>query len=149
VNNSTTFDKIAEQSSWYGKQARRNHSRYVMLKSTQIVFAASIPVVCIAAPGDVQRWASAALGALIGVIEGFIQLGQYQQNWLLYRATRSALEREVILHSGKAGPYLGASDPDALYIERSDAIVSGEYSRWLASQEQAASTKGTGQIGAS
>ncbi len=141
MSNKTPFEAISEQSDWYGERASRNLSRYKLLKGAQIVFAAAIPVVSVAAAANAQRWASAILGALIGIIEGMIQLGQYQQNWLLYRATRESLKREEFLHSAKAGPYAGAADPDILFIDRSDAIVSGENAKWLASQEQSRSKK--------
>jgi hypothetical protein len=120
----------------------------VWLKITQIDFAAAIPVVSVAGAENVQRWITAALGALIGILEGLIQLGQYQLNWLLYRATREALKPEDFMHSGKAVPYPGAPDPDALFIERCDSIMSGKNLKWLASQEQAASTKGIGEASA-
>ena len=142
---SKALEKISQQSSWYGLQAQRNHFIYMLLKGTQIFLAAAIPVVSVVDHGDSQRWVTATLGALIGILEGLIQLGQYQHNWLLYRATREALNREDFLHSGKAGPYSGAPGPDTLFIERCDAIISGENLKWLASQEQAASTKGTGE----
>jgi Protein of unknown function (DUF4231) len=145
VDNATTVEKIGQQSAWYGERARRARSRYVLLKGTQIVFAAAIPVIAVAAAGNVQRWTTAVLGALIGIIEGFIQLGQYQQNWLLYRATREALKREEFLYSAKAGPYTGAQGPDTLYAERCDAIVSGENSKWLTLQEQSDSRKDAGK----
>jgi hypothetical protein len=87
------------------------------------------------------RWPTAVLGALVGVIEGLIQLGQFQQNWLLYRATRESLKREEFLHEAKAGPYSAANDPDTLYFERCDAIISGENTRWLDSQQQSAAKK--------
>jgi len=141
VSNTTPFEKISQQSAWYGERARSDRARYTMLKSAQIFFAAAIPVVSVAAAGDSQRWAVAILGALIGIIEGLIQLGQYQQNWLLYRATREALKREEFLHSAKAGPYSDVPDPDTLYFERSDAIISGENSRWVTSQEQTSAKK--------
>ena len=140
----TAFEKITQQSSWYGARAQHNRSVYIVLKGTELVFAAAIPVVSVAAAGEAQRWINAVLGALIGIIEGLLQLGQYQQNWLLYRATREALKREERLYTGKAGPYSGISESDALFVERSDAIISGENSKWLASQEQAASGKQAG-----
>src|SRR5258708_35423318 len=141
MSDSPPFEMVSQQSTWYGELAHRDRSSYIALKTIQIIVAAAIPVVAVGAVGDIQRWTSAISGALVGIIEGVIQLGQYQQNWLLYRATREALKREELLHSGKAGPYAGVPDPDALLIERSDAIVSGENSRSLASQEQAASRK--------
>jgi Protein of unknown function (DUF4231) len=132
----TPLDSIRDQSTWYGKKARSNRSIYVAFKIVQIVMAASIPVVSVAVAGDVQRWTSAILGALIGIIEAILQLGQYQQNWLTYRATREALRREDLLHSAKAGPYSGQPDPDGVYVQRADTIMSGESAKWLASQEQ-------------
>jgi hypothetical protein len=113
----------------------------MVMKGTQIFLAAAIPVVAVSSPSNVQRWASAILGSLIGVIEGLIQLGQYQQNWLLYRATREALKREEFLHCAKAGPYSNTPDADTLYVERCDAVMSGETTKWLASQEQASGKK--------
>jgi hypothetical protein len=133
---STTLDRIREQSAWYGKNARHNRSTYITFKMVEIVMAASIPIVSVAVAGDLQRWTSAILGALIGIIEAILQLGQYHQNWLTYRATREALRREDFLHSAKAGPYSGQADPDAVYAERADMIMSGESSKWLATQEQ-------------
>ena len=138
---SSILDHIREQSAWYGKKARDNRYTFFTLKAIQIVMAAAIPVVSLGATAVIaQRWTNALLGALIGIVEGILQLGQYQQNWLLYRATREALRREELLHSANAGPYTGRSDSDALYVERADAIMSGESSKWLASQEQRSST---------
>jgi hypothetical protein len=132
----TALDRIRELGAWYGKKARRNRSIYVAFKIVQIVMAASIPVISVAVAGEVQRWTVAILGALIGVIEAVLQLGQFQQNWLTYRATREALRREDFLHSAKAGPYSGGTNTDVIYVERADAIISGESAKWIASQEQ-------------
>jgi hypothetical protein len=138
---STPFDRITSQSKWYGDKSQKNRTIYARLKGTQIVLAAAIPVVSVAAASDAQRWTSAGLGALIGIVEGFLQLGQYQQNWLLYRATREALKREEFLYGAGAGPYAGVAAKDELYIERCDAIMSGENAKWLATQQKVASEK--------
>jgi hypothetical protein len=141
AKSATPFDRITKQSTWYGDKSAKNRTMYVRLKSAQLILAAAIPVVSVAAASNPQRWTSAGLGALIGIVEGFLQLGQYQQNWLLYRATREALKREEFLYSAGAGPYFDAASRDALYIERCDAIMSGENSKWLATQQQALSEK--------
>jgi len=137
----TPFEMVSKQSTWYGDSARTNQSRFMALKTSQIVIAAAIPVVSVAAVGETQKWTNAVLGALIGIIEGILQLRRYQQNWLLYRATREALKREELLHTAKAGPYAGVADPDTLYFQRVDAITSGENTKWLSSQEQSGSKK--------
>jgi hypothetical protein len=107
------------------------------MKTLQISLAASIPVVSVFATATVQRGINAVLGALVGVIEGILALGQYQQTWLLYRATREALRREELLFSESAGPYAQASsNATQLFIERSDAIMSGETGKWVSAQQQ-------------
>jgi hypothetical protein len=138
TSNISASETLAQRSEWYGQRAHHNRSVYVLLKGMQIVCAAAIPVVSVAGPANVQRWTTATLGALVGIFEGFIQLGQYQQNWLTFRATREALKREEFLFSAKAGPYSGVQDPDTLYVNRCDAIISGENTKWLSSQESGA-----------
>ncbi len=136
----TPFDKLREQSAWFSKRAVSSRTTYLWLKGTQIVLTALIPVVSVLWAGDLQRGLSALLGAGVGIIEGLLQMGQYHQNWLLYRGTREALKREEFLYQAKAGPYAGAADRDTLYFERCDAVVTGENSKWLA-QQQAGGSK--------
>jgi hypothetical protein len=132
----TTLDKVREQSAWYGNKARRNRRYFFVLKSLQIVTAAAIPIVSLSGQFLGEKWMTAILGALIGIIEGILQLGQFQQNWLLYRASREALRREDFLYSARAGPYLGIADPDGLYASRADTIMSGENLKWFSAQQQ-------------
>jgi len=107
------------------------------MKVAQILFAAAIPIVSVFSHADAQRYASAILGAAVGAIEAILQLGQYQQNWLLYRATREALRREELLYTQNAGPYTQAGDDASrIFVERADAIMSGENTKWIASQQQ-------------
>jgi len=138
---SASLEEISKRSKWYGDKATAKRTTYVRLKGLQVVFAASIPLVSVAAASQGQRWANASLGALIGIIEGFLQLGQYQQNWLLYRSTREALKREELLHSAGVGPYAGAANKDDLYVERCDAVMAGESSQWMVAQQQGKSEK--------
>jgi len=136
-----SLEEISNRSKWYDRKATAKRTTYVRLKGFQLVLAASIPVISVAHTGEWQRWASACLAALIGIVEGFLQLGQYQQNWLLYRGTSEALKREELLHNAGVGPYAGAANKDDLYVERCDAVMSGESSQWMVAQQQAKSEK--------
>jgi hypothetical protein len=136
-----SIEAVQKQSEWYGTRARSSQKVFVRLKALQLLMAAAIPVVAVAASGDGQRWTSAILGALIGIVEGILQLGQFQQNWLLYRATREALRSEERLYTGGAGPYAGLPQPDIAFIERCEAIMSGEHAKWLTAQQVPAKEK--------
>ena len=106
------------------------------VKTAQIVMAAAIPASAALVPDEkLIKYISAALGALIGIIEGVLQLGHYHENWVSYRATREALKREDLLFQGNAGPYATSEGPERLFIERSDVIMSGESANWLNSQK--------------
>ena len=132
------IEKIAVQSDWYGKQARQSRSRFIGWKSVQIVLAATIPIISIGNGQDfqiTQRWLTGSMGALIGIIEGILQLCHYQENWLLFRATREALRREDLLFTSRAGPYANIPDAETQYVERTDAIMSGENVRWTSLQQ--------------
>lgn len=138
---SASLEEISKRSKWYGDKAQAKRSTYIRLKGLQVVLAAAIPLISVAAASEWQRWANASMGALIGIIEGFLQLGQYQQNWLLYRATRESLKREELLHTAGVGPYATVANKDDLYVERCDAVMAGENSQWVLTQQQGKSNK--------
>jgi hypothetical protein len=136
-------DPIVRESEWYGAKAHSCRLTYLRLKGFQIVVTAFIPVCAALRPG---AGVSAALAALIGVAEGILQLGRYQDNWLRYRTTREALKREERLYDAAAGPYAGAADARRLYVERTDTIVSGEQGRWLSLQQGSGRDKAEGTV---
>jgi len=135
MSDTTITQEIEDQSQWYGARARSNRRYFFILKAVQIIIAAAIPVVALAGSSTSGKWVTAILGALVGIVEGILQLGQFQQNWLLYRATRQALKRESFLYAAQAGPYIGATELEKLYAVRCDAVMSGENSKWLVAQQ--------------
>jgi hypothetical protein len=68
---------------------------------------------------------TAALAAVVVIIEGVLQLNQWQTNWVLYRATAEALKHEKYLYLSEAGPY-GGRDRDRVLAERVEGLVSQE-----------------------
>ena len=85
------------------------------------------------------RWITGGLGLLITVLEGVLQLNQYQQNWVSYRSTCEALRHEKYVYLGKASPYSEAADPHALLAERVESLVSQENAKWLVARQDSKS----------
>ncbi len=100
----------------------------------QIVTAAAIPV---AAGESAPAWLVGGAGALIVVLEGLQQLGQYQQNWTSYRSTCEQLKHEQYLFLARAGPYAGVADPEAVLAGRVESLVSQEHATWVSGREEA------------
>jgi hypothetical protein len=132
-------ERLDEQLRWHDDKAVRSQRAYVGLKFVQLTAAATVPVAAALTAGEAV---TAALGAVILVIEGMQQVGQYHHTWITTRATCEALEREKHLHLAHAGSYARARSPDRLLAERVEAIVAGQMSGWAATQEQIRSEEG-------
>lgn len=141
----TVFQRLEDQIAWYSRKSAESQRRFKWLKGLQLVTAASIPV---AATASVHAGVLAGLGAAIVVIEGFLQLNQYQQNWSAYRSTAEALKHEKHLFLGEAGPYDGAARPRTLLADRIEGLISQEHAKWVSARaESAKRTAGQGGAG--
>jgi hypothetical protein len=56
---------------------------------------------------------------------------QFNENWLNYRRTWDALQREPYLRDARIGDYENASDRNAVFVERVEAVSSEEGKEWL------------------
>ncbi len=129
------LSRLEDQAAYYEAKARRYARAFKGFKTLQIVAAAAIPVeVALAAPS----WLSAALGALVVVVEGLQQLNQYQPLWVSYRATAEALKRERSHYLAAAGPYAASPDPRVLLAERVEALLNQEIAAWVRTRKDAA-----------
>jgi hypothetical protein len=81
-----------------------------------------------------QQWLVPG-SVMITLLEGLLQLNQYQQNWTAYRSTCEALKHEKYTCLSKAAPYGKLEDPHALLAERIESLVSQEYAKWASVQQ--------------
>lgn len=56
---------------------------------------------------------------------------QFNENWLNYRKTWDALQREPYLREAAVGEYREVVDRNVLFVERIEAIASEEGKEWL------------------
>jgi hypothetical protein len=129
-----TLERLEDQIRWYDKKSSDNQRRFKLLKALQLLAAAAIPV---AATIDLHAAVAATLGGLVVVVEGFVQLNQYQQNWTSYRSTCEALKHEKYLFLAHAGPYSGATDGGVpLLADRIEGLISQEHAKWVSAREE-------------
>jgi uncharacterized protein DUF4231 len=125
--------RLEDQIAWYDARSQRDQRWYKRLKVVQIVVAAAIPV---EAAASAAGWLLGAGGAVIVVLEGLQQLGQYQHNWTSYRSTCEQLKHEKYLYAAGAGPYAGVPAPERVLAERVEALVSQEHASWVSSRAE-------------
>jgi Protein of unknown function (DUF4231) len=129
--------RLNDQLDWYDKKSGDNQRRYKQIKVAQLVLAGSIPVFALveAAWGS---WITAILGASVVILEGFQQLGQYNNLWVTYRATAEQLKHEKYLFLARSGPYHGLEGQEALRLlaERVEERVSTEHAKWVSERSK-------------
>lgn len=125
---------LEDEIAWYSSRSRACKNRYVLGKLTQLIVSAAIPLVVIFYE-ELAPKVSAALGAVLVVVEGLLQLTRYHENWLSYRATSEALKHEKFLFLAGAGPYAATNNSLQLLAERVESTVSQENATWIAAQK--------------
>ena len=133
-----TLERLEDQINWYDRKSNYSERAYKGLKVIEIVAAALVPL---AAGLHLPAAVTGSLGVLIAVLEGLLQLNQYQHNWISYRSTCETLKHEKFLYLATAGPYSAAANAHALLAERIESLVSQEHAKWASGQEEAAKQK--------
>jgi hypothetical protein len=128
--------RVDELIRWYDRHATSARILYCTIKVTQIVLAAAVPV---AAGLELPKLVTGSLGGLIVVLEGIQQLYRFHDNWVRYRWTTSAMQREKSLWTARAGDYATADRPDALLALRIEDLTSREATQWVALQSRTGS----------
>jgi hypothetical protein len=145
VTEQVAWYRLTDQIQWYDRKSGTNQFWYKWIKLTQIVLAASIPVLSVV---EVPwwRWVTAVLGALIVVLEGAQQLWQFNNLWITYRSTAEQLKHEKYLFLSFSGPYSGLNTDDALkhLAERVEEQVSTEHAKWVNHARQVEQQQGGG-----
>ena len=129
------LERLEDQIQWYDRKSLSNQRAFKRIKITEILAAACIPFLG-TFPLPHVTWFTGGLGVLITILEGFLHLNQYQQNWILYRSTCEALKHEKYLYLGQAGPYANAPNAHSLLAERIESSVSQEHAKWASVQQQ-------------
>ena len=131
-----TLARLDDQAKWYSSRSKRAQRLYKWMKAIEIVAAALIPFLT-GRKFEYHDGVIGGLGVLITILEGILQLNQYQQIWTTYRATSEALTHEKFLFLALAGPYAATGvNPPVLLAERIEAIMSQENTKWVTLQEQ-------------
>jgi Protein of unknown function (DUF4231) len=127
--------RLEDQIGWYDRRSVSSMRWYKRLKISEIACAAIIPFLAASRlPSTV--YVTGALGVLVTVFEGLLQLNQYHENWIRYRSTCESLKHEKYIYLASAGPYASIDKPRALLAERVESLVSQEHAKWATVQQQ-------------
>ena len=81
---------------------------------------------------------TSVISAGVAIIISFSQMEKYFETWILYRTTAESLRREKFLFQNSCANYYNLSEVDKnrLLVERVEAMLSSENSKFFAFQQQ-------------
>ena len=128
-------ERYEDQIAWYGKKATRNQTTYRWIQWPLIVLAALTPVLVQLDSLELVLGSSAIKLAtltsiVVAILTTALKTFNYQENWLNYRSTCEALRREKYYYEAGVDEYRESSGPEALFVERVEALMSSENTLW-------------------
>jgi hypothetical protein len=122
--------RVDVQIDWYDRKSKSAQRWFKLLRGSEIVAAAVIPLVAgFAAYPFPVTLVLGLLGACIAVISAAISLNQFQENWTEYRAACESLTHEKFLYLTKVEPY-HEEERFRLLVQRIENLIQNENSAW-------------------
>lgn len=126
-------EDYARASKFYDDRARSSKKVYRIISIYLIIASAVLtPLVAVVPDQELWRVVTATLAATLVVGNGVLAHLKSHENWLSYRASWDALQRERRLFETGSGPYRRAEDGASLFVERIEAVLTKEGSEFMA-----------------
>lgn len=118
---------------FYDERACSSKLKYRIL-SIYLIVASAILTPLVALPTEQNGWriVAAVLSATLVIATGLLAHLKSHENWLSYRASWDALERERRFFQTNSGPYRTVTDKPTLFVERVEAVLAKEGSEFIA-----------------
>jgi hypothetical protein len=124
----TRFKKLT---GYYDKRSQQNKRLHRICSVLIIGISGTLAPLISTGVLSNHRITGGLLSAGIVIVTAVSAHFQFNENWLAYRATWDALEREPHLREAGIGEYADASDRNSLFVQRVEEMVSEQGSEWL------------------
>ena len=133
-------DRFQQQLDWMSAKAEKNQVKYRTLRVITLFCAITLPFLT----GYLtdQLWylkvVIGVLGVVIAFSEGLLSLYKYQDNWLTYRNSVNALNREKVMYDTQSGVYFKLSPGDAFhtFVNNVENILANENVLWTVNMKE-------------
>lgn len=139
------FDRYLQQRyqreiDWYDNKATANQRRYILMQWMLIVLSALTPVLIeLNLQLDVGGPRPLNIATLTGVVVAILTAGlktfKYQEDWINYRTTCETLRKERHFYDARIADYQAADNPEAVFVDRVEALISRENTMWLSTRK--------------
>ena len=128
-------ERYNNQVKWYDEKSKLNQKIYKILQWIIIIFAAITPILILQREYFINIIA-AVLAIIVAISAGSQKAFNYQENWINYRTTCEVLKKEYFFYTNKVQGYENAANPEGLFVERVESIISKENVYWIAAYKK-------------
>jgi hypothetical protein len=126
-------ERYNDQIRWYGDKSAYNEKMFKRLITIVTVFSVLTPILLITRD-EWLTYVAIVSSVLVAVGTTLVRAFHYQENWVNYRTTSETLKKEIHYYNAKLADYHDAEDPEALFVERVESLISRENTMWLVCQ---------------
>ncbi|MYA09511.1 MAG: DUF4231 domain-containing protein [Holophagales bacterium] len=139
-------DRYQNQVRWYRASAARSkrwHRRYqVGIVALSAVVTVTVALGLNGGSGTPWHVVSLTTSALVTVLATLQRTLRFHENWVEYRTTAEALQKEHYYHQFLCGEYGTAESPNQLFVERVEELISEQNTLWKAGAMMAGPASG-------
>jgi len=120
-------ERYNDQVDWYNRKSNLYKSMNYLIQIPIIFIAAIIPIFAVLE----EKWITVMLSAVMAIFIGISNFCKFEEKWHNYRTTCETLKKELHYCKSKINEYHDTAEPEELFIQRVESIISREHTRWL------------------
>ncbi len=120
-------NRYAEQVHWYDIKSIYNKRLADVFQTSIILLAAITPVFAALE----LKWPTIVSSALIAAMTGIFRYFRFDELWHNYRTVCETLKKEKNSYDFKINDYQDAKEPEKIFIERVEYLISKENTGWF------------------
>ncbi|MBP2644402.1 MAG: hypothetical protein H6Q67_2289 [Firmicutes bacterium] len=129
-------ERLEHQIRWYDQKSRTCQKTYKIMKLFELLLSSSIPLIIGFFPSYCEaKFLVSLFGATLAIFTGIHGLYNFHERWIQYRFVCEALRHEKYLFVNRCGRYKDKENPLGLFVERIEAILSQENTKWAHSSK--------------
>lgn len=120
-------NRFKPQVEWYDKKATKNKRCAIIFNVITIVVGALTPIL---AALNFQIF-TIIFSAIVTILLGVSKFCKFEEHWHNYRTTCETLRKEEYYFKYQTSCYSTVQEPEKLFIERIESLISRENTLWL------------------
>ena len=118
----------------YNNRAKISYYAYTIFQWSLVILSALTPALILTE--QVSKWIAVGVAVLVAISSAALKTFKYQENWIRYRSTWHALNREKFFYEAGVQGYEKEKNKEALFVQRVESIIEQEANEFVAEHKK-------------